>query len=74
MVPSGFAKGLILRVLVSRKESLERSCRLSGYDQMDQRINGSYAHAFSFGGHRVRKISTGICVSKERFGEASFLR
>ena len=32
------------------------------------RINGSYAHGLSFGGYRVRKIPTRICVSRERFG------
>ena len=31
-------------------------------------INGSYAHDLSFGRHRVRKLSTRICVSKGRFG------
>ena len=31
-------------------------------------INGSYAHGLSFGRHRVRKLSTRICVSKGRFG------
>ena len=30
-------------------------------------INGSYAHKLSFGGYRVRQISTRICVSRERF-------
>ena len=36
------------------------------------RINCSYAHGLSFGGYRMRQISTRICLSRERFGEAIF--
>ena len=35
-------------------------------------INGNYAHGLSFGWYRVWKISTGICVSRKRFGETIF--
>ena len=36
------------------------------------RINCSYAHGLSFGGYRMRQISTRICLSREHFGEAIF--
>ena len=86
VLPTGFGKSSILQVLVPwskrnyDKETFERSCRLStttgcswsnGISIFD-RINGSYAHGFSFGGHKVRQISTRICVSGEHFGKAIF--
>ena len=45
------------------------------YDQMEEassELTVAYAYGLSFGGYRERQISTRICVSRERFGEAIF--
>ena len=84
-LPTGIWKTLIFQVLVLMKEimtgTFEHSCRLSastyclssnGISIFD-RISGSlYAYGFSFGGHRVRQMSTRICVTREHFGGVNF--
>ena len=52
--------------------SLHRIVRDHNGMNIFDRINCSYDHGLSFGGYRMRQISTRICLSRERFGEAIF--
>ena len=81
VLPTGFWKSLIFQVLVLMKKIMtgKLRCRLSTYClwsngiNIFDRINGGYACGLTFGGHRVRQISTCIYVNRERFSEAIFL-
>ena len=52
--------------------SLHRIVRDHNGMNIFDRINCSYDHELSFGGYRMRQISTRICLSREHFGEAIF--
>ena len=82
MLPTSFWIGLIFGIYERNIDgkpssvvvvcSLHRIVRDHNVMYIFDRINCSYAHGLSFGGYRMRQISTRICLSRERFGEAIF--
>ena len=70
VLPTGFGKNLLFQVMVCiRRGNLQAQLWFVRFNRKSifDGINGNYAHRLSFGGYRVRQISTRICVSRERF-------